>query len=678
MTESIKYSIDKFTKRTLDGWIFSPGTPEKHKEIGVTTNNRKMKVTANKYRADLEQSKIGRGDHSFNIVFHPELSDDEYLSAEIMEISTGTNLQSEDQISALRLATKKTVYLEVSDLINFLRHEKRVTGIQRLVSQLCQSIIEEDRKNSYKFCTLLSEADNALYEIDRDTFKELIGAILGDIKGDGLTPLINLATSNILPINIADGDMLFGTGASFSFQNYTLAIKKLKLEKQIKYGTIIYDLIPYHSRNTLPPELSVRFSLWLSEIVAVSDILVSISEYTKKELDRFILEKNIVPIESQSTFIPLGSHPSIKSSNSKIQNRYFIEDDFCIFVSTIETRKNHAALIKAWEKILDKNPPQLIIVGKSGWGFNEVQALVQDNKELFRKVTFIHDASDSDLEWLYSNCLFTVYPSLYEGWGLPVTESLTRGKFCICSNTTSLPEAGGIYADYFDPKDINDISRKILYYIENRSEIKARESLIKNSYRPRTWQDYAFDLDNLLDSTHKSDDKEKSDTTLDGGVIYSFSNVINPRESFFEYINHRSTAYSILSQGDWFVPESSGRWLQGNYGSIRIKTHQPQQKVAVYIKYWLAPNLESISFEIAQSKEYNELMSLKGNEIAGHKLIKVNTVSDQTGCVEIEFIRRSHQKNQHPDARDIFINLLSVAVAHDLSERIDILEGLLL
>lgn len=100
-----------------------------------------------------------------------------------------------------------------------------MTGIQRLVSQLCQSIIEEDRKNNYKFCTLLSEADNNLYEIERDAFKGLIGAVLGDIKGDGLTPLINLATSNTVPVNIADGDMLFGTGASFSFQNYTLAIK---------------------------------------------------------------------------------------------------------------------------------------------------------------------------------------------------------------------------------------------------------------------------------------------------------------------------------------------------------------------------------------------------------------------------------------------------------------------
>ncbi|RMP49590.1 Glycosyl transferase, group 1 [Pseudomonas syringae pv. atrofaciens] len=678
MTESIKYSIDKFTKKTLDGWIFSPDTPGKHKEIGITTSNRKMKVTASKYRADLEQSKIGSGDHSFNIVFHPELSEDEYLSAKIMEVSTGISLQSADQISAQRLATKKTVYLEVSDLINFLRHEKRVTGIQRLVSQLCQSIIEEDRKNNYKFCTLLSEADNNLYEIERDAFKGLIGAVLGDIKGDGLTPLINLATSNTVPVNIADGDMLFGTGASFSFQNYTLAIKKLKFEKQIKYGTIVYDLIPYHSRSTLPPELSVRFSLWLSEIVSLSDILVSISEYTKKELDRFILDKNIVPNESQSTFIPLGSHPSIKSSSSKIQSRYFIEDDFCIFVSTIETRKNHAALIKAWEKLLDKNPPQLIIVGKSGWGFHEVQALVQDNKELFRKVTFIHDASDSDLEWLYSNCLFTVYPSLYEGWGLPVTESLTRGKFCICSNTTSLPEAGGIYADYFDPRDINDIASKVLYYIENRSEIKAREALIESSYRPRTWQDYALDLDNLLDATHQGDDIKAVDTSLKGGMIYRFSNVVSSKESFFDYIIHRSTAYSILSQGDWFVPESCGRWLQGNYGAIRIHTSQPQQKVAVYIKYWLPPNLDSISFEIAQNKEYNDLMVLRDSEIAGHKLIKINAVSDQAGCLQIEFIRRSHKKNQHPEPRDLFLSLISVAVAHDLGERIDILEGLLL
>jgi glycosyltransferase involved in cell wall biosynthesis len=678
MTDTIKYSIDKFTKRTLDGWIFSPTAPGQHREIGVTTRNRKTRTIANKYRADLEQSKIGSGDHSFNIVFSPELSEEEYLSAQIVEIGSGVNLQSADQMSAVRLAAKKIVYLEVSDLINFLRHEKRVTGIQRLVSQLCQSIIEEDRKNNYRFCTLLSESNNTLYEIERDAFKLLIAAVLGDIKGDGLTPLIDLATSNTSPIEIADGDMLFGTGASFSFQNYTLAIKKLKLEKNIKYGTIIYDLIPYHSRNTLPPELSVRFSLWLSEIVAISDILVSISEYTKKELDQFIQERGLEPRESQSTYIPLGSHPSIKSSNSKIQSRYFIEDDFCVFVSTIETRKNHAALIKAWEKLLDKNPPHLIIVGKSGWGFNEVQALVQNNIKLFRKVTFIHDASDSDLEWLYSKCLFTIYPSLYEGWGLPVTESLTRGKFCICSNTTSLPEAGGIYADYFDPKNVDDIANKIDFYIQNRSEIKLKEALINESYRLRTWQDYAIDLDNLLESTHNQPDINVAATSLEGGVIYQFSSVINSKESFFEYINHRSTAYSILTHGEWFVPESLGRWLQGNYGSIRIQTPTALQKVSIYIKYWLPPTLDQISFEFAQNKKYNGLISLSGQEIAGNKLMKIACVSDENGRVDVEFIRRSYKKNQHPDPRDLFLSLISVAVANDLGERIDILEGLLL
>lgn len=678
MTDTIKYSIDKFTKRTLDGWIFSPGTPESHKEIGVKTKDRKIRSIANKYRADLEQSKIGSGDHSFNITFSPELSEEEYLTAEIIEISSGLNLHSEDQLSASRLAAKKIVYLEVSDLINFLRHEKRVTGIQRLVSQLCQSIIEEDRKNNYRFCTLLSESDNTLYEIDKEAFKSLIRAVLGDIKGDGLIPLINLATGNTSPIEISDGDMLFGTGASFSFQNYTLAIKKLKLEKSIKYGTIIYDLIPYHSRHTLPPELSVRFSLWLSEIVALSDVLVSISEYTKKELDKFISDKCVEPREAQSTYIPLGSHHSIKSSNSKIQTRYFIENEFCIFVSTIETRKNHAALIKAWEKLLESNPPQLIIVGKSGWGFSEVQALVQDKKELFRKVTFIHDASDGDLEWLYSNCLFTVYPSLYEGWGLPVTESLARGKFCLCSNTTSLPEAGGEYADYFDPKNVEDIANKVRHYLQNRTELRAKESFIKESYKLRTWQDYALDLDNLLESTHESEYTATAELPLIGGRIYNFSSVISSKESFFEYINHRSAAYSTLSQGDWFVPESLGRWLQGNYGSIRVQTPQPNQAVAIYVKYWLPPTLDSISFEMAHNNNYDDLMTLTGQEIAGNKLIKLKAVSDDSGQVEIEFIRRSFKRNQHPDPRDLFLSLISVAIAYDLGERIDILEGLIL
>ena len=77
--------------------------------------------------------------------------------------------------------------------------------------------------------------------------------------------------------------------------------------------------------------------------------------------------------------------------------------------------------------------------------------LLQRRVRLFRRV------SDADLVRLYQDCLFTIYPSTYEGWGLPVTEALCFGKAVVTTAISSLPEAGGQYADYFDPHSMRDL-----------------------------------------------------------------------------------------------------------------------------------------------------------------------------------------------------------------------------
>ncbi len=74
------------------------------------------------------------------------------------------------------------------------------------------------------------------------------------------------------------------------------------------------------------------------------------------------------------------------------------------------------------------------------------------------------DIKDEELSLLYEKSYFTVYPSWYEGWGLPVAESLAHGKFCLAANGTSLREAGGEFAEYLDPYDIPAWSERLLYY----------------------------------------------------------------------------------------------------------------------------------------------------------------------------------------------------------------------
>jgi glycosyltransferase involved in cell wall biosynthesis len=90
--------------------------------------------------------------------------------------------------------------------------------------------------------------------------------------------------------------------------------------------------------------------------------------------------------------------------------------------------------------------------------------------------------------------LFTIFPSLYEGWGLPVTESLAHGKPCLVARTTSLPEAGGALARYFDPDNLHEAVDAVRTLIGDRAGIAAWEAEIRARFRPTPWRETAMAL----------------------------------------------------------------------------------------------------------------------------------------------------------------------------------------
>ena len=102
-------------------------------------------------------------------------------------------------------------------------------------------------------------------------------------------------------------------------------------------------------------------------------------------------------------------------------------------------------------------------------------------------IVHVEDPSDADLTALYRGCLFTVFPSLYEGWGLPVTESLAFGKPCVVAAVASLPEAGGDLARYFDPDNLHDAVGVIRAVLQDRPGLAAWEARVRREFRPVPW-----------------------------------------------------------------------------------------------------------------------------------------------------------------------------------------------
>jgi glycosyltransferase involved in cell wall biosynthesis len=182
-----------------------------------------------------------------------------------------------------------------------------------------------------------------------------------------------------------------------------------------------------------------------------------------------------------------------------------------LFVSTIEVRKNHRLLVRVWRRLLEQHGedvvPALIFAGQIGWLVDDLLADLAASHYLSGKIVLLPGLSDAQLRQAYRSSLFTVFPSLCEGWGLPIAESLAHGKFCVASDRTSIPEVGGDLIDYFDPSDDDDAVAKIERPLLDPGYLTAREARVRAEYSPRTWTDCVHALISKLDQSMPEDSR---------------------------------------------------------------------------------------------------------------------------------------------------------------------------
>jgi len=131
--------------------------------------------------------------------------------------------------------------------------------------------------------------------------------------------------------------------------------------------------------------------------------------------------------------------------------------------------------------------PDLLLIGKNGHRSHEFLSLLAESAELKGKIIVLNRVRDQELAWYYQRALFTVFPSLAEGWGFPVAESLSFGKVCVSSEIDSIREVGGDLVSYVAANDVGSAYKLIKGLIVNPAERARLESLIANRYQPTQW-----------------------------------------------------------------------------------------------------------------------------------------------------------------------------------------------
>jgi len=274
---------------------------------------------------------------------------------------------------------------------------------------------------------------------------------------------------------------------SESYTNYFFHLK----EHGINVITMCYDLVPIKFPQYCFTNFSSEFSNFLFNLYYGSTTIITISNTTKMDLKNFYIDNGFKPPRLQ--IINLGNDLSQNISSS---NYLSYEKEYILYVSTIETRKNHRLLLDVYKyaKSLNKKMPILIFAGRKGWGVDDIFDEINKDSYLKENIKIFNNLTDEELKNLYKNSKFCLFPSFYEGFGLPVAEALSFGKFTLCSNISSLKEVGGDMLIYVNSIDYKVWYSRIINLMEDSKKLSFIENKIKKHFVVRTWNHVCKDI----------------------------------------------------------------------------------------------------------------------------------------------------------------------------------------
>jgi glycosyltransferase involved in cell wall biosynthesis len=251
----------------------------------------------------------------------------------------------------------------------------------------------------------------------------------------------------------------------------------------------IHDLSLLLHPSTHEDRLVRRSRRRLPIMARAASYIITPSESVRREVCEYLRVKpsktHAIPEAPRDIFRPLPLEET-----SEARRRLQIEDEFILFVGTIEPRKNLLTLLRAFEEVLRTTAlrPQLVIAGKKGWLTDELFSHVKKSG-VEDRLRFTGYLTDEDLRALYSSCRVFVYPSLYEGFGLPPLEAMACGAPVITSQIPAITETvGTTAARLVSPTDTQALARNIIELLENENERRSLSATGKERSAQFSWE----------------------------------------------------------------------------------------------------------------------------------------------------------------------------------------------
>ncbi|MGS2721768.1 glycosyltransferase family 4 protein [Paraglaciecola aestuariivivens] len=263
------------------------------------------------------------------------------------------------------------------------------------------------------------------------------------------------------------------------------------------YVVTIHDMTPFVIPDSFK-RFHGRYQRWYFKLAAKNaSKIITVSQNSKNDICRLLNVNDekvvVVPLA------PLENPATINLSDN--DDPEYLNSPYLLYVGAIHPRKNVKRLIQAFGLLKKNNkiPHKLMIAGAKRWGNDEIDGLIK-KLQLDDEVQFLGRVSDELLNKLYKNCSAFVYPSIYEGFGLPVIEAMAQGAPVVTSLGSSLEEVAGDAAELIDPYSEQDIARgleKVLLNKQYADDLRQKGILRANEF---TWEKTAQGILNVLES----------------------------------------------------------------------------------------------------------------------------------------------------------------------------------
>ena len=377
-------------------------------------------------------------------------------------------------------------YLDITDLLEFYSRRESSSGVQRVIEGVAPHLLEAGLRP-----VSLDRKRGVLVEIDPQSVRSMIEATdeRSERASAALTQLDQLQPRK--PIAIDQTTTIVFPGAVW-ISDAMISAAWWARSEGARLIYLLYDLTPVMEAGHTAA-VNMLFDRYLNLVARTASRVPAISESSRRDFETWCEERSLSAPKGTATRLPNAIHPeSYPPSEVSPWPRPYV-----LMVGTVEARKNHLLALHAWKRLLNRHGvdrvPDLVCIGRLGWHADAFLSEVQATHGLSGKVHLMTaNTSDEMLADFYRHCDFTIYPSRYEGWGLPVSESISFGKLPIVANNSSLPEAGGDLAVYFESESVEDFVQQIELHGLNRETRSEHENRIDMAdVVGVTWDDVA-------------------------------------------------------------------------------------------------------------------------------------------------------------------------------------------